>query len=216
MKKITSSLLALLFIAVVMVVPNDSTKTTSTTPIESHITKSQCKLRTLQRKLWSDHVIWTRDFIVSDLASLEDTSTVLQRLLRNQDDIGNSIKPYYGEEAGNTLSKLLREHIEIAGQVVNAAKTNNKLDLDKYNKLWYQNADKIADFLSSANPNLSNKELKDMLHKHLEFVTNEAVSRLNKDWNSDIETFDKGYDHMLMFADTISKGIIKQFPDKFK
>ncbi|HEY5524645.1 MAG TPA: glycosyltransferase, partial [Clostridium sp.] len=68
-------------------------------------------LKMQQRQLWSDHVSWTRSFIVSDLASLEDKDPVLQRLLKNQDDIGNSIKPYYGEEAGNALSKLLREHI---------------------------------------------------------------------------------------------------------
>ena len=77
--------------------------------------------------------------------------------------------------------------MSIAGQVVDAAKSNNKSDLDKYNKLWYKNADDIADFLSSANPNWSNSELKDMLHKHLEFVTAQAVARLNKNWKADIE-----------------------------
>ena len=90
-----------------------------------------------ERKLWIDHVTWTRSFIVSDLASLEDKSDVLERLLKNQEDIGNSIKPYYGEEAGSKLSTLLEEHIEITGQVTDAAKNNNKDNLEKYNKLWY-------------------------------------------------------------------------------
>ena len=115
--------------------------------------------------------LWTRSFIVSDLASLEDKDPVLKRLLKNQDDIGNSIKPYYGEEAGNALSKLLREHIEIAGQVVDAAKNDNKDDLEKYNKLWHENADAIAKLLSDANPNWPNAAVKDMLYKHLDFVT---------------------------------------------
>lgn len=133
-----------------------------------------------ERKLWIDHVTWTRSFIVSDLASLEDKSDVLERLLKNQEDIGNSIKPYYGEEAGNKLTTLLKEHIELAGQVTDAAKNNNKDDLEKYNKLWYENADKIARFLSSANPNYSEKTLKNMLYKHLEFTTDQVVARLNK------------------------------------
>ena len=76
-----------------------------------------------ERQLWIDHVSWTRNFIVSDIASLEDKNIVLERLLKNQDDIGNSIKPYYGEDAGNKLSALLREHIELAGKVLEAAKT---------------------------------------------------------------------------------------------
>lgn len=177
---------------------------------------STLNLKMDERKLWIDHVSWTRSFILSDLSSLPDKGSVLERLLKNQDDIGASIKPYYGEDAGNKLSKLLREHIVTAGQVVDAAKNNNKTDLDKSNTLWYKNADDIAEFLSSANPNWSNTELKDMLHKHLEFISNQVIARLNKNWKADIEAYDKGEDHIIMFADVISNGIMKQFPEKFK
>lgn len=178
--------------------------------------KAICDLKMAERQLWIEHVLWTRDFIISDIESLEDKDAVLERLLKNQDDIGNSIKPYYGEEAGNKLAALLREHIELAGQVVDAAKAGNKADLEKYNKLWYENADEIANFLSSANPNYSNQTLKDMLHEHLQFVTDQAVARLNKDWKAEIESYDKGQEHMINFADVLSNGIIKQFPKKFK
>jgi hypothetical protein len=182
---------------------------------DAPLKNSVVNLKMAERKLWIDHVGWTRNFIVSDLAALPDKEIVLQRLLKNQDDIGASIKPYYGDEAGNKLTKLLREHISIGGQVVDAAKSNNKADLDKYNKLWYKNADDISDFLSGANPNLSNSELKDMLHKHLDFVTAQVTARLNKDWKADVANYDKGEDHMIKFADIISNGIVKQFPEKF-
>jgi len=178
------------------------------------LNNSIINLKMDERRLWIDHVSWTRSFIVSDLASLPDKDVVLQRLLKNQVDIGASIKPYYGEEAGNKLSKLLREHITIGGQVVDSAKSNKKADLDKYNKLWYKNADDITDFLSSANPNWSNSELKDMLHKHLEFITNQVVARINKNWKADVDAYDKGEDHMIKFADVLSDGIAKQFPEK--
>jgi hypothetical protein len=32
----------------------------------------------------------------------------------------------------------------------------------------------------------------------------------------DIKSYDAGHAHMLMFADTLTDGITKQFPDKFK
>lgn len=163
-----------------------------------------------------DHVSWTRNYIVSAIASQKDQNDVLERLLRNQDDIGNSIKPYYGEEAGKQLTTLLREHIQLAGQVLDAAKNNNSTDLDKYNTLWYQNADRIAAFLSSANPHYSEKELKNMLHQHLQFVTDQVVARLKNDWAADMKAYDKGEDHMVHFADILADGIIAQFPDKFK
>lgn len=178
--------------------------------------QSLCDLKATERKLWSEHVQWTRNFIISDLDSLPDKEAVLQRLLKNQDDLGQSIRPYYGDAAANELSKLLREHIAIAGQIIDAAKNNNKSDLQKYNKLWYDNADKIALLLSNANPNWSNKELQDMLYKHLQYTTDEVVQRLNKDWNKDIAAYDKGYYHILDFADILSNGIAKQFPEKFK
>lgn len=180
------------------------------------ISKKSCELQFAEKRLWIDHVLWTRSFIVSDLAQLEDKADVLQRLLRNQDDIGNSIKPFYGEEAGNQLAKLLREHIELAGQVIAAAVGGNVDDFNKYNELWYKNADQIAAFLSKANPNYSEKVLKDMLYKHLQFVTDQVTARMNKEWKKDIEAFDLGEDHMIMFAQYLADGIIKQFPDQFK
>lgn len=106
---------------------------------KSPFNSSICDLKTTEEKLWIDHVSWTRSFIVSDLASLDDKGAVLERLLKNQDDIGNSLKPFYGETAGNELAALLREHIEIGGKVIAAAQANNKEDLEKYNKSWYEN-----------------------------------------------------------------------------
>ena len=216
MKKKLKIILVFLFSSILFLVPFKAQAIENTRIKDIHYNKSMVDLKMDERKLWIDHVLWTRNFIISDIASLEDKISVLERLLKNQDDIGNSIKPYYGEEAGNKLSALLREHITLAGQVVDAAKNGNKDNLEKYNKLWYENADKIADFLSSANPNYSNKVLKDMLYKHLQLTTDEAVARLNKDWKADIKAYDKGEDHMIMFADILSDGIIKQFPKKFE
>ncbi|RXZ81966.1 glycosyltransferase [Paenibacillaceae bacterium] len=176
----------------------------------------QVKLNQELRKLWSDHVIWTRNFIVSDLADLEDKEKTLGRLLKNQQDIGNAIKPFYGEDAGNKLAGLLREHILIAGKVIDAAKSGNQGDLEKYNKEWFQNADSIAKFLSSINSNWSEKELRNILHTHLKLVTEDVVARLGKNWDADIVAFDTNLNHMLMLADVMSEGIIKQFPEQFK
>lgn len=195
-------------------VPVKATQVYSKTSIP--FTRAQSDLQNAERKLWIDHISWTRSYIISAIAALEDQNDVLERLLRNQDEIGNSIKPFYGEEAGNKLAALLREHIELAGKVLAAAKTNNKSELDKYNKLWYENADKIAAFLSKANPYYSEKEIKNMLYQHLKYVTDQVVARLNKNWKADIEAYDKGEEHMIHFADLLAEGIMKQFPDKFK
>jgi hypothetical protein len=180
------------------------------------LTKPALDLGMAMRKLWEDHITYTRNFIISSLAGLEDAGKIAERLLKNQDDIGDAIKPVYGEEAGKKLAGLLREHILIAADVVKAAKGGKSGELDTANKKWYANADEIAAFLSGANPHWTLAGLTDMLHKHLEYTTQEVVSRLKKDWAADIEAYDKGHVHMLMFADMLTHGIVKQFPDKFK
>lgn|SRR5574341_124127 len=168
-------------------------------------------------KLWEDHILWTRQFIVSTLANLPDKDAATQRLLQNQTDIGNAIKPYYGDAAGEKLSSLLKDHILIAADVVAAAKAGDKAKLEEANKRWFANADEIAGFLSGANPkNWMPEEMKSMMHDHLNLTTAEVVARLQKDWAADISAYEKVHEQILKMADMLSAGILKQFPDKFK
>jgi ferredoxin-fold anticodon binding domain-containing protein len=124
-------------------------------------------------------------------------------------------KPYYGEAVGDKLAQLLREHILIDGKVVAAVLAGNQADLEKYNKEWYNNADDIAKFLSAQNPKYSYEQLQEMLHEHLELFTDDVAARVKKDWDAEIVAFDKGMEHMMLFADILTVGIVKQFPDKF-
>ncbi|WP_079508721.1 glycosyltransferase [Mesobacillus jeotgali] len=189
----------------------------SAKPQNHCITKSQVKFENEFRRLWVDHVLWTSNYITSaTTAGSEDQKDVLARLLKNQEDIGNAIKPVYGEEAGNKLTALLKEHIVIAGDIVEAAKAGKKTMLDQLNKKWYRNADDIAVFLSSANPNLKNEKLKDLLYKHLGLVADDLDASLQKDWAARIVSIDDGMSHIIMMADAISAAVLKQFPEKFK
>lgn len=175
---------------------------------------NNCKLQTSLRKLWSDHVIWTRQYIVAAVSNTQDASAALDRLMKNQEDLGNAIATYYGREAGSTLANLLKEHIALAGELVKAAINNSKENLKNADMKWHYNAEKIASFLSKANPYLPKKDLQSMLNKHLELTTNEAIYRINEKWGDDVSNFDKIYDQALSMADTLAKGIQMQFPNK--
>lgn len=179
------------------------------------ISRKVVQLKSEMDKVWLDHTIWTRSYIVSAISNLPDLKDVLDRLLRNQQDIGNVFKPYYGEAAGNKLAELLTEHIQIAGKIVAAAKAGNQGDLKKLQVDWHRNADDIAKFLSEANPNWTFKELQDMLYTHLQLITEIVVNRLKGDWQADIAATDKNEIHMLHLANILTEGIVKQFPDKF-
>jgi len=180
------------------------------------VPESQMKVINDLRKLWIDHALWTHNAIVSIVAGSEDTEPIVQRLLRNQDDIGDFFKTYYGTAVGNQLASLLREHINIAGQLVVAAKAGDKEEVERLNRLWYSNGDQIVDFLSQANPHLDHAELKAMFRKHLQQVAEIVAARLTGDWAKEIRTYDQGEKHLIHLETYLAEGLIKQFPAKFK
>jgi len=169
------------------------------------------------RKLWEDHIVWTRLAIISLEGGTPDTDATVARLLRNQTDIGDAIKPFYGEAAGNELTELLREHILIAADIIAAAKAGDSAQLADAQERWVANADEIAALLHSANPRYWPLDvMKAEMHMHLNLTTEEAVAHLQGDWDADVAAYDKVHDHILHMADLLSNGIIKQFPSRFR
>jgi hypothetical protein len=183
---------------------------------QAMIPASASELRAAMRKLWEDHITWTRVYIIDAIGNLPDANAAAARLLKNQDDIGAAITPYYGAAAGSQLTSLLKQHIMIATDVLKAAKANDNAAVAAQQKRWSDNADQIAAFLNTANPSAwPRATIRDALQKHLDFTTTEVVSRLHGDWNGDIAAYDANHDHMLMFSDMLTNGIVQQFPAKF-
>jgi hypothetical protein len=168
------------------------------------------------RKLWEDHITWTRLYIVSFAADLPDTDAVAQRLLQNQTDIGNAIRPIYGDEAADQLTQLLTEHITGAVDILTAAKAGDTAGMDTAVEAWRVNADDIATFLNSANPdNWPLEDLKAEMQMHLDLTLEEAQAHLTGDYAQSIASYDEVHEHILGMADILSSGIIAQFPDMF-
>jgi len=173
------------------------------------------KLRGDMRTLWSDHVIWTRDYIVAAVDGSPDAKAAATRLLKNQEDIGGAVAGFYGKSAGDKLTGLLKQHILIAVDLIAAAKANDQAKYNATDQQWKKNGEEIADFLSQANPNWPKATLASMMETHLATTTKEVVARLNKKWDEDVTAFDEVYAHILHMADALSDGIVKQFPQKF-
>src|SRR5512140_1031472 len=90
------------------------------------MTSTREPVRLALRKLWTDHVIWTREYIVAAVAGTPDAGAAAGRLLGNQEDIGAAIAGYYGDVAGAALTGLLKEHIMIAVDLVAAARAGDQ------------------------------------------------------------------------------------------
>jgi hypothetical protein len=196
---------------------------TSILSVTSFVTTAEAKSKTDaqafhdgMRKLWEDHITWTRLVIVSIANDLPDTDPTVQRLLQNQVDVGDAIKPFYGEAAGNQLTALLTDHILIAAEILQAAKNGDTAAQNDAITRWYANADDIAEFLHAANPKKwPLEEMKAMMREHLDLTLQEAVAYLNGDHAASIAAYDQVHIQILEMADMLSEGIIRQFPNKF-
>jgi hypothetical protein len=180
------------------------------------ITNSEEDLKLKMRTLWEEHIVWTRMFIMSVADNTSDKTLVTNRLLRNYDDMADAMKPYYGNETGDKFGDLIEEHLLTAAALVEAAKAGNSTAAADAEKKWYENADEIAAFESSINPNWNKEAQMAMWHDHLNATKDEAVARLTGNYTADIEAFDKIEALANDMADSWADGIAKQFPERFK
>jgi hypothetical protein len=196
---------------------HEATASSASVVAPAVVSREELELRTEMRRLWEDHVTWTRLAVISLTTDAPDTEATVGRLLRNQTDIGDTIKPFYGDEAGNQLTALLRDHILIAADLIAAARAGDQAALADAQSRWTANADDIAAFLASANPrSWTVDELQAMLYEHLRLTTDEAVARLQGGWAADVAAYDAIHLHALGMADTLSSGIVEQFPRRFR
>jgi hypothetical protein len=181
------------------------------------LSQSASALRSDMRFLWEDHIVWTRLAIISLTTGSPDTQATVARLLKNQADIGNAVKPFFGKAAGNALTAQLRKHILIAADVVAAAKAGDQAKLTDAQARWQENANDIAGLLNSVNPRFWKLGvMKSEMSKHLTLTTQEVVARLQGNWSGDIAAYDRIHHHILHMSDLLADGLVKQFPKRFR
>jgi hypothetical protein len=181
------------------------------------LTRKEVALRSEMRRLWEDHITWTRLAIISLTTDSPDTEATVGRLLRNQDDIGDAIVPFYGKAAGAELTKQLRAHILIAADVIAAAKAGDAAKLADAQARWSSNGDDIAAVLASVNPrHWKLGAMRAELRTHLRLTTDEAVARLQGRWAADVAAYDRIHRHALHLSDLLSDGLVRQFPKRFR
>ena len=219
-KRSLSGRVLVLLAAAVLAAGIAATAATSGRAAPSHgqttLSPKALALHDAMRELWQAHGTWTERAIVDFVGGLPDTNLVVARLLQNQTDIGNAVKPYYGAKGGDELTTLLKAHINAAVAVLKAAKSGNASAVAKAKAAFYANGNQIASFLHSANPaHWSLDAMKSMMRIHLDQVVALAGDQLNGHYGAAIRLYDVYIDHILDMADMLSEGIMRQFPGRF-
>ncbi|MGE7674043.1 hypothetical protein ACQKMV_10750 [Lysinibacillus sp. NPDC094403] len=175
------------------------------------ISKAESDFMAMNRILWMEHVNWTRMTIISIVFGLPDLPFVQERLLQNATDLGNCLRPFYGDQIADRYAELIKEHLLIAAQLVTAAAKGDTATADAKEKEWYRNADDIAIFLNQINPYLSVEEVQKMFYTHLALTKKEAVTMIQKNYQEDIQVFDDIEAEALAMSDMIASAIVMQF-----
>ena len=153
--------------------------------------------------------------ITAIVFKLPDLNFVLGRLLRNATDMGNALRPYYGDQIADAYADLIREHLTIAADLVTAAVNGETEKAEQKEADWYRNADEIVEFLSRINPYYDEEAFRKMFYSHLALTKLEAVCMIQKNFELEVQVFDQIEAEALMMADMLSDGIFKQFPYRF-
>jgi hypothetical protein len=179
------------------------------------MTPAQAAFHDAMRKLWEDHVTWTRLAIVAFADGSGGFEATAARLMQNQADIGDAIVPFYGGPAGARLTALLQDHISIAVQLLQAAKGGDDAAFQRARTAWYANADDIADFLAEANPRFwPQATMRAAMKGHLDQTLAEASHELSGEYAASVVDYDEIHHHILAMADVLSTGIIRAFPQR--
>src|SRR5689334_15162538 len=165
------------------------------------------------RKLWEDHITWTRVVIISILDGLPGTNAYVGRLLQNYEDMESALKPYYGDEA-EVFGDLIKDHLVIAAQILTALK--NGQPTDALVASWYANGNDIAVQMNKMNPQFwPLAETQQMWKAHLDVTLEEATDHFTGNFAGEVAAYDKVHDMALEMADFISNGVMQQFPSQF-
>src|SRR5215216_4161652 len=168
------------------------------------------------RKLWEDHITWTRVVIMGILDELPGTNTYIGRLLQNYEDMEEALAPYYGEDA-EVLGDLIQDHLVIAAELLTAANTGDTAGFNDAKARWYANAHDIAVQMNAMNPEFwPLAETEQMWVEHLDATLAEATGNLTGDFAAEVAAYDLVHDLALEMADFISEGVMQQFPMHFK
>jgi hypothetical protein len=168
------------------------------------------------RDLWVEHVFWVRNYVVANQdGQKKQAEAAATAVVSNAKAIANSIAPLYGQPAADQLLELLAGHWSAVKHYSDASVAKDDAGKKAAVSDLTRNAKGIAKFLSSANPNLPEDALVNMLSAHGGHHVAQVDQLSKGDFAGEANTWEAMRKHMLVLADTLTAALVKQFPDKF-
>lgn len=159
------------------------------------------------KHLWGEHVCYTRNAIISILNETKDVEAVSNRLMKNQEAIGELLYPYHDRNDVDAYTAVLKEHVMLAVKLIGALKANE--GVEDATKAWYDNGEAMLTWMENENPYYWSRIVtKPLWNDHLKYTMTEVTSRIKEEWKDDIEAFDYNHHCMHKWAELYATGIV--------
>lgn len=178
------------------------------------------------RTLWTKYALGLVNYAVSDVADLDTTPSVEERMYKASTLIGDFFVPYYGIRAGGEISKMLTDIFVTGVDVVAVLK--KKGDIVPLQTKWAEQTKALAELFNRLNPGqYPTSLLQEMFEALTKLWTDNITARITKNVIMNAESIDginklvitgianhvnKGYQSL---ADVLSRGVIAQYPLSF-
>src|SRR5689334_13559855 len=168
------------------------------------------------RDLWVEHIFWIRNYaLANQSADKKQAKVAADQVVDNATKIANSIAPLYGQPAADQLLKLLAGHWGAVKHYSDATVAKDAKGKQAAVTELTSNAKAIAAFLATANPNLPEATLVNMLSAHGGHHVAQIDEFAAHDYAGEARTWAMMRTHILALADALTGALVKQFPDKF-
>ena len=162
------------------------------------------------RILWSDHLLWVRQFLISLMFRLLDLSYVTIRTLQDAIDFSMQLAPFYGLDNAKQYETLLAERVLLLAELASTIRIDGDATV-QIAKLQ-ANADDIATLLSGLNPYWDKAVWQKMLYTQYQ-LEEQLIRQIKLDkFSESIQIYDAIYQNALQMADYMINGITAQFP----
>ena len=162
------------------------------------------------RLLWTDHLIWIRQFLISLMFRLKDLSYVTIRTLQNSIDFSAQLTPFYGLENAKLYETLLTERVLLLAELASTIKFGGDISMQLLK--MQVNADDTATLFASLNPYWEKAKWQEMLYSQYLLEVQLIKEIYDDKFSTSISTYDQIYQNALKMAAYMIDGITAQFP----
>ncbi len=173
---------------------------------------SETDLQLAMRSLWVDHIFWVRNVVLmTKLGATGAAKVAEEQAVDNARQIADSVVPYYGKAAADKLLTLLAGHYAAIKEYMQATFASDSAGQTRAMQAGYANADQLASFLSSANPNWPRQALDDALRAHVAQHIAQIIDVNTGQYAAGAQVWEAEKSHIYAIADTLAMGIARQF-----